>query len=107
MALISGRDEDVLNPERRQACGMFTQDMTAKGYFRNGDALLSAETATCVSVRNGKTELKDAPFSATPGHLSGYYSLECANLDKAFQCAAKIPGAVSGTVELRSIVGLR
>ena len=53
----SGPDTEVI-----QAYGAFTKEMIAKGFFKQGDALQGAHTATCVSLREGKTKIKDGPF---------------------------------------------
>lgn len=91
-------------PEVFQAYGAFTQEMVAKGFFKAGDALEPSSTATCVTVRDGKTHLKDGPFSETKEQLGGYYLLDCADLDEAVECAAKIPGALNGTIEVRPVM---
>lgn len=104
IALIYNQETGEADPALFQAYGKFTQVMISKGYFKAGDALEGSATATCVSVRDGKTNLKDGPFSETKEQLGGYYLLECANLDQAIECAAKIPGALTGTIEVRPIL---
>lgn len=105
MALIYN-EEVAPDPALFQAYGKFTQDMIAQGHFQAGDALQPSTTATCVSVRDGKTTLKDGPFSETKEQLGGYYILECENLDDAIACAAQIPGAATGTIEVRPVLVL-
>ncbi|MGB7181095.1 MAG: YciI family protein [Burkholderiaceae bacterium] len=104
IALIYSEETGEASPEVMQAYGAFTQEMIAKGHFKAGDELQPSSTATCVSVRNGKTALKDGPFSETKEQLGGYYLLECADLDEAIACAAKIPTAAHGWVEVRPVV---
>lgn len=106
IALIYDKSQTTDDPEVRQSYGKFTLEMIAKGFFKNGDSLQDANAATCVSVRNGKTELTNGPFMEIQGQLSGYYILECASLEKAIECAAKIPGARRGTVELRPVISM-
>lgn len=105
MALIYN-EETAPDPSLLQAYGKFTQDMVAQGHFKSGDPLQPSATATCVSVRNGETTLKDGPFSETKEQLGGYYILECENLDEAIACAAQIPGAKTGTVEVRPVLAI-
>lgn len=90
--------------EMGAAYGQYTQEIMAKGQFVSGDALQPAATATSIRVRNGKTETTDGPFAETKEQLGGYYILECADLDEAIACAAKIPGAKKGTIELRPVM---
>lgn len=83
-----------------------TQTYIADGVMRAGDALEKPHTATSIKVRNGKTEIMDGPFAETKEMLGGYYILECNDIDAAIRYAAMIPGASSGTVEIRPVVDL-
>jgi len=103
IALIYSEETEP-TPEIMQEYGAFTQEIIANGQFKAGDALQPSATATCVSVRDGKTQLKDGPFSETKEQLGGYYLLECASLDEAIATAAKIPSARDGTIEVRPIM---
>src|SRR5919197_2851250 len=46
----------------------------------------------------------DGPFAETKEQLGGFYLLECPDLEEAIEWAAKIPGAKSGTIEVRPIM---
>jgi hypothetical protein len=54
-----------------------------------------------IAVRDGERLVGDGPLAATKEQLAGFYLLECQDLDEAIEWAAKIPGAQSGTVEIR------
>ena len=82
----------------------FTARMREEGRLVASDALQSITTATTVSVRNGKTQTMDGPFAETKETLGGYYLLNCKNLDDALACAAMIPTAAYGRVEVRPVV---
>lgn len=69
-----------------------------------GNALQPATEACSVRVRNGKATTTDGPFAETKEHLGGYYLVEADDLDDAIRLAGKIPGARTGTVEVRPIV---
>jgi hypothetical protein len=69
-----------------------------------GEALLPVATATTVRVREGKTVTTDGPFAETKEQLGGFYIVDVANLDEAITWAAKIPGARSGSVEVRPVL---
>jgi len=45
----------------------------------------------------------DGPFAETKEHLVGYYVVEVPDLDRALALAARIPGAATGSVEVRPI----
>jgi hypothetical protein len=57
-----------------------------------------------VRVRDGERELTDGPFAETKEQLGGFYLLECKDLDEAVEWAAKIPGASTGSVEVRPVM---
>ena len=84
--------------------GDFTEAVKNDGKMVHADALQGVETATCVSVRDGKTEVMDGPFAETKEHLGGYYLLDCADLDEAVKYAAQIPTAAHGRIEVRPVM---
>lgn len=77
------------------------------GAIKGGNALQPTSAATTVRVRDGKRLTTDGPFAETKEQLGGYYLVEAADLDGAIAMAAKIPGARSGSVEVRHDVRLR
>jgi hypothetical protein len=72
--------------------------------IRGGNALQPTGVATTVRVRGGKTLTTDGPFAETKEQLGGYYLVETNHLDEAIAMAAKIPGAVHGSIEIRPIM---
>lgn len=82
----------------------FGEKMGKEGKFVAGDALQSIATATTVTVRNGKTQTMDGPFAETKETLGGYYLLDCKDLDDALACAALIPTAEYGRIEVRPVM---
>lgn len=87
-----------------EAYNAFSREAAEAGVMLGGEALHEAKTATSVRVRNGQTVVTDGPFAETKEEFGGFYMVEAANLDEAIRWAAKIPGAVRGTVEVRPIV---
>jgi len=84
----------------------FNEETKRQGVYVGGHALEDAATATSVRVRNSETVLTDGPFAETKEVLGGYYLLDCEDLDQALACAAKIPTATYGTIEVRPIMEL-
>ena len=84
--------------------GAFTQDIQKSGHRIGGEALQPTHTATTVRVRNGKVSTTDGPFAETKEQLGGYYLIEATDLNDAIQVAARIPGAKTGSVEVRPIM---
>jgi len=83
--------------------GAFTQSIIQSGNFKAGDRLQPATTATTVRVRDGKVLTTDGPFAETHEQLGGYYLIEAKDLDAALAIAARIPGARTGSIEVRPI----
>ena len=82
----------------------FTQEIQKSGHMLGGNALQPANTATTVRVRDGKVSTTDGPFAETKEQLGGYYLVEAADLNDAIQVAARIPGAKTGSIEVRPIM---
>jgi hypothetical protein len=74
--------------------------------LRGGHALYPTATARTVQVSEGEGDepvVSDGPYAETKEALTGFYLLECADLDEAVAVAAKIPAARYGTIEVRQI----
>ena len=82
----------------------FTEDIRKSGHMLGGEALQPTTTATTVRVRNGKVSTTDGPFAETKEQLGGYYLIEGKDLNDAIQVAARIPGARTGSIEVRPIM---
>jgi len=87
-----------------QAYYKFTEDITNEGVNLGGEALHNVESSTSVRVRNGEQTMTDGPFAETKEQLGGFYLVDVEDLDAAIQVAARIPGAQTGTIEVRPIV---
>jgi hypothetical protein len=82
----------------------FTEGLRIAGAMVDGNQLAPSDTATTVRVRNDERLLSDGPFAETREVLGGYYLVECETLDEAIGHAADIPGARTGSIEVRPIV---
>jgi hypothetical protein len=108
LLLIYG-PEDVPDPtpdEQGQvmaAYNAFTEHIRSKNAYLGGEALEPTPTATTVRVRDGQTLTTDGPFAETKEALGGYYLVEAKDLDEAIDFAARIPGAQTGSIEVRPI----
>lgn len=87
-----------------QAYGAFYEDVSSRGLFQSGDPVQGSDTATTVRVRDGKTASKSGPFNSGAEQIVGFYVLDCKDEAEAVACAAKIPAAASGAVEVRPIL---
>jgi hypothetical protein len=82
----------------------FTESIKDNGAYRAGEALLPSSAATTVRIRDGQTLTTDGPFAETKEVLGGFYIVEAADLDEAIGYAARIPGAKTGSIEVRPIM---
>jgi hypothetical protein len=98
-----GKIDAATRQEMTAEYGAFTQSIIQSGNFKAGDGLQPTTTATTVRVRDGKTLTTDGPFAETREQLTGYYLVEAKDLDAAVAIAARIPGAKTGSIEVRPI----
>jgi hypothetical protein len=83
--------------------GVFTQEIVETGELLAAERLQDPDTATSVRVRDGRTVTTDGPFAETREFLAGFYMVDAPDLDRALAVAARIPGARTGTIEVRPI----
>ena len=116
-ALLTNQSEDVdawekMSPDEAQAArakeipkweALFAE-LGPSGAIGFGAELDSPSTAKTVRVRDGETIVTDGPFAETKEQLGGLMVLDCEDLDKAIEIAARIPVAVRASVELRPLV---
>jgi hypothetical protein len=97
-------------PDQQQTMGEYGAfGATAAAVLRGGAALYPTSTATTVQVNGGKggdVVTSDGPFAETKEMLTGFYLLECDDLDEAIRWASQIPAAWTGKVEVRPIIDL-
>jgi hypothetical protein len=76
----------------------------AAGIFATGAGLLPPESATMVSVRDGKRKVHDGPYAETKEFLGGLVVIDVPNLDVALEWAARSPAASYSSVEVRPVL---
>lgn len=107
-AIIYTQDLDWTHPDQAEEMieyGNFGE--IAAAVTRGGAALYPTATATTVRVSGGKggdVLTTDGPYADTKEALTGFFILECADLDEAVALAAQIPGAWNGAVEVRPVI---
>ena len=82
----------------------YSKAIRKSGHYVTGEALQPTTSATTVRVKNGKTVTTDGPFAETREQLGGFYLVEAKDLDDAIKLAARIPGAKTGSIEVRPIM---
>ena len=110
--LIYGSESEAKSASKEDGAKMmaeyrsFTDELKASGRMKGGAPLESVSTATTVRVKAGKTLRTDGPFAETREQLGGFYLIEAKDLDEAVMVAAKIPGAKTGSIEVRPVMQL-
>jgi hypothetical protein len=108
VALTYTADVDWTKPEYSDEMKEYNEfGNAAAAVLRGGNALYPTATATTVRVTGGKggdVVTSDGPYAETKEALTGFYLLECADLDEAVAVAARIPAAWAGAVEVRPII---
>lgn len=74
------------------------------GMIKGGNALKPTSEAKTVRLRSGKPLSIDGPFAETKEQLGGYYLVDATSLEDVIRAAAKLPEAVSGSIEVRPIL---
>jgi hypothetical protein len=110
VALTYTADVDWSAPEQAAEMAEYGEfGQAAAAVIRGGTVLYPTATATTVRVRGGKggdVVTSDGPYAETKEVLTGFYTLECADLDEAIAVAARIPAAWhGGAVEVRPVLG--
>ena len=107
-ALVYTPDVDWTLPEYSDVMTEYTAfGAAAAAVIRGGAALYQTSTATTVRVQGGKggdIVTTDGPYTETKEALTGFYLLECSDLDEAVKIAAMIPAAWDGAIEVRPII---
>jgi hypothetical protein len=85
----------------------YGEALQAAGVLVGGAGLESPQTATTVSVRNGKRQVHDGPYAETKEFLAGFGIIEVPDLDAALEWAARHPAAAYASVEVRPLLGSR
>jgi hypothetical protein len=93
-------------PEVSPAWREYAEWLLREDLHASGEQLAGSSSATMVRVRDGNRLITDGPYAETKEVLGGYYIIECDDLDKALEAAARCPGAAFGSVEVRPLVGM-
>ncbi len=106
-ALTFTSDVDWTAPEQAGEMGEWNDfSASAAAIIRGGAALYPTATATTVRVteKGGEVLATDGPYAETKEALTGFYLLECADLDEAIKLASEIPASWDGAVEVRPVI---
>jgi hypothetical protein len=84
------------------------RDLKASGEFVDAQGLAPVDQTKVVRAGSGAAVVTDGPFPESKEFLAGYWVLECKNLERAVEIAARISAAPGrGGVPLNFPVELR
>jgi hypothetical protein len=83
----------------------YGEALQAAGIFVGGAGLEPPQTATTVSVRDGKRQVHDGPYAETKEFLAGFGIIDVPDLDTALEWAARHPAAGFASIEVRPLSG--
>jgi hypothetical protein len=92
------------DPALRAAGMAYGEALRAAGVIVTGAGLQPPQTATMVSVRDGKRQVHDGPYAETKEFLGGFVIIDVPNLDAALEWAARHPSAAYAAVEVRPLL---
>ena len=82
------------------------EELTASGELILSEALADVTLAKRVRREEGRALTTDGPFAEVKEYLAGFYLVECSQLERAVEIAAKVPEAHLGLIEVRPVLKL-
>ena len=74
------------------------------GEWMAGAALADPVLARTLRVHHAAPDRTDGPFAESPQQLTGFWLVDCENLDRAFELAELLCGARVAAVEIRPLM---
>jgi hypothetical protein len=81
----------------------FGDGLRRDGLLVASESLQSHDGASRVTVRGGRTEVRDGPFAEAKEMVGGFFLLSCRSREEALAIAARCPAAEWCTVEVRAL----
>lgn len=80
-------------------------EVAEAGEWLDGASVADPALARTVRVRAGVAAAAAGPFQPGPAHLAGYWVVDCEEMDRAIEVAARLPEAGAAAVEVRPLMG--
>jgi hypothetical protein len=88
------------------AHGEAREAMAASGELIVSEALADVSLSKRITVKDGAVLTTDGPFAEVKEYLAGFYLVECENIDRAIEHAARLPEAELGLIEVRPVLDM-
>ena len=79
----------------------FGQDLKNRGLLQASESLRPDDSAVRIRAVEGKTQLRDGPFTEAKEMVGGFYMIDVATRDEAVAIAGHCPAARWATIEVR------
>lgn len=102
--------EDLPEQQRREFGRdhlALSRSMAESGELVLSEGLADPALAKCVTLGDGQAVTTDGPFAEVKEHLVGFYLVDCEDLDRALELAARVPDAKYGKIEVRPILDVK
>jgi hypothetical protein len=108
MLLIYGNEEvwSSLSGDLEQVIAeteALQKELRVTGEFISAYGVADQALARTVTVRDGVPVVSDGPYLEAKEYLGSFDLLECQNLERALEIAARVPFARYGSVEVRPL----
>jgi hypothetical protein len=94
-----GGAEDERRRERAR------HEAAGAGEWVDGAAVAHSALARTVRVRDGLVDTAAGPYLDAAGPLSGFWLVDCEDVERAVELAARLPEARAAAVEVRPLMG--
>lgn len=99
---------EAWSQEEREAMfgevGALMAELTESGEFVAGEALADSANSRTVRVRDGVPAVTDGPYAEAKEQMAGYITVDCENIERATEIAARWPDARYFAMEVRPIM---
>ncbi|MFI7639299.1 YciI family protein [Nonomuraea sp. NPDC049400] len=89
---------------RMNEFGLLMKEISESGELVIGQPLDDPALARTVRLQGDSLTTVDGPFHDSPERLAGYFVVDCENIDRAVEIAARFPDARDGATEVRALV---
>jgi hypothetical protein len=80
-------------------------EVADSGEWLDGGPIADAGLTRTVRVRDGVAASSPGPFRAGPAQLAEYWVVDCEDVERAVELAARLPEAAAAAVEVRPLMG--
>ncbi|HEX5406535.1 MAG TPA: YciI family protein [Pseudonocardiaceae bacterium] len=84
----------------------FGQTLIDTGELIYSEGLVPGDQATWVTIHNGDILATDGPYAETKEYVAGFYVIECPDVQRAIEHAARLPEAAYTQVEVRPVFNM-